>query len=282
MRKNVEVPKEKLKKLVDEFYSYFVDGYAFEEFLKVYLEKIGLDEVTVTQRSSDGGIDLQAVRYGVGSMDGLDSVDYYVQAKRYKPDNTIPIEKVRALRGVIPSGGKGIFITTASFSKKTIEFAEEDSSRPIVLIDGRGLVESCIDNEIGFIFTPVFSKSAMDSLKNDGVESVLQDGFIPDEEKPSITIEKQISANDIRARILRIPKAIIKMVDESTTTLKIYFGEQSEKELNIAKTRTYLGGVTDMYRKEGLITPDGAFVPKRALWKRYPDKIVIVIKDNVN
>lgn len=83
MRKNIDVPKEKLKELVEQFYSYFDDGYAFEEFLKAYLEKIGLDEVTVTQRSSDGGIDLQAVRYGVGSMDGLDSVDYYVQAKRY-------------------------------------------------------------------------------------------------------------------------------------------------------------------------------------------------------
>lgn len=38
--------------------------------MKVYLEKIGLDEVVVTQRSSDGGIDLEAVRYGVGGLLG--------------------------------------------------------------------------------------------------------------------------------------------------------------------------------------------------------------------
>ena len=71
-------------------------GIAFEEFLKVYLEKIGLDEVVVTQRSSDGGIDLEAVRYGVGGFAGADAVDYFVQAKRNKPGTTIPIEKVRA------------------------------------------------------------------------------------------------------------------------------------------------------------------------------------------
>lgn len=40
----------------------------------MYFEKIGLDEVIVTQRSSDGGIDLEAVRYGVGGFDGADAV----------------------------------------------------------------------------------------------------------------------------------------------------------------------------------------------------------------
>ena len=65
---------------------------------------------------------------------------------------------MRALRGVDASGSKGIFITTASYSKKTEEFVDVDPSRPIILIDGKSLVESCIDNEIGFVFTPVFSK----------------------------------------------------------------------------------------------------------------------------
>ena len=67
----------------------------------------------------------------------------------------------------MPSGSKGIFITTASYSKKTEEFVDADPSRPIILIDGKSLVESCIDNEIGFVFTPVFSKNAMDALKDE-------------------------------------------------------------------------------------------------------------------
>ena len=84
MRKNIEISNEKINEFLEQFYGYFESGYAFEEFLKVYLEKIGLDEVIVTQRSSDGGIDLEAVRYGVGGFDGADAVDYFVQAKRNK------------------------------------------------------------------------------------------------------------------------------------------------------------------------------------------------------
>ena len=178
MRKNIEISDKKISEFLEQFYGYFESGYAFEEFLKVYLEKIGLDEVVVTQRSSDGRIDLEAVRYGVGGFAGADAVDYFVQAKRNKPGTTIPIEKVRALRGVMPSGSKGIFITTASYSKKTEEFVDVDPSRPIILIDGKSLVESCIDNEIGFVFTPVFSKNAMDALKNEADDLVKEDGTI--------------------------------------------------------------------------------------------------------
>lgn len=82
MRKNIEISDEKISEFLEQFYGYFESGYAFEEFLKLYLEKIGLDEVVITQRSSDGGIDLQAVRYGVGGFDGADAVDYFVQARR--------------------------------------------------------------------------------------------------------------------------------------------------------------------------------------------------------
>ncbi len=74
-----------------------------------------MDEVLVTKRSSDGGIDLEALRYGVGDIDQADSVNYYVQAKRYKPGKSVPIEKIRALRGVMPSGSKGIFIIMNSY-----------------------------------------------------------------------------------------------------------------------------------------------------------------------
>ena len=70
MRKNIEISDEKISEFLEQFYGYFESGYAFEEFLKVYLETIGLDEVVVTQRSSDGGIDLEAVRYGVGALLG--------------------------------------------------------------------------------------------------------------------------------------------------------------------------------------------------------------------
>ncbi len=211
MKKTTQLTKDEFDEILNDFYSYFESGYAFEEFLKVYLEKIGLDEVRVTQRSSDGGIDLEAIRYGVGSLDGADAVEYYVQAKRNKPGTTIPIEKVRALRGVMKSGSKGLFITTASYSAKTKEFIENDLSRPIILIDGKILVESCIDNEIGFVYKPVFSKNAMDSLK-DPSDDLQQNANVTNNAQPIAKLEKQITANDIRARILRMPKALIDLL----------------------------------------------------------------------
>lgn len=280
MRKNIELSNEQLNKFVNEFYSYFENGYAFEEFLKVYLEKIGLDEVVVTQRSSDGGIDLEAVRYGVGGLAGADSVDYYVQAKRNKPGTTIPIEKVRALRGVMPSGSKGVFITTAGYSHKTLEFVNDDPSRPIILIDGKTLVESCIDNEIGFVFTPVFSKSAMDELKDTRDDIPCEEDFIDEPDPPLIILDKKITANDIRAKILRMPKPLIDMLDDEVKSLNIIFDGNEARGLKIDKTRSFLSGITDVYRRAGLIKEDGSYSPCKAIWRLYKSKIEIVLKEN--
>ncbi len=280
MRKNIELSDEQLKEFVEQFYSYFESGYAFEEFLKVYLEKIGLDEVVVTQRSSDGGIDLEAVRYGVGGLAGADSVDYYVQAKRNKPGTTIPIEKVRALRGVMPSGCKGLFITTAGYSGKTLEFVDADPTRPIILIDGKMLVESCIDNEIGFVFTPVFSKSAMDALKDSSDDAPVENDNNDCQAIPIVIVDKQITANDIRAKILRMPKALIDSLLEDEKTVDVVFAGNEMKTLNIDKTRCYLSGITELYRKAGLIKEDGSYAPCKAIWRIYKDKVEIILKEN--
>lgn len=281
MRKNIEISEEKIQEFLEQFYGYFESGYAFEEFLKVYLEKIGLDEVVVTQRSSDGGVDLEAIRYGVGGFAGADAVDYYVQAKRNKPGTTIPIEKVRALRGVMPSGSKGIFITTANYSKKTEEFVNADSSRPIILIDGKALVESCIDNEIGFVFTPMFSKNAMDELKDEADDLKSEDGEVIEENRGvKLIVDKQISANDIRARILRLPRAITNLLPEKTHKVNVVFNGLPSKELTVAKSRGYLAGVTELYKESGLIAEDGSYNPCKAIWKLSEDKIDITIKEH--
>lgn len=279
MRKNIEISEEKIKEFLAQFYGYFESGYAFEEFLKVYLEKIGLDEVVVTQRSADGGIDLEAIRYGVGGLAGADAVDYYVQAKRNKPGTTIPIEKVRALRGVMPSGSKGIFITTAGYSNKTQEFVDADPSRPIILIDGKALVESCIDNEIGFVFTPVFSKNAMDALKDSSDDLYQENNNAGEDENVKLIVDKQISANDIRARILRLPKVIINLLPVDAQKVKVVFNGLSPKDLTISKNRCYLAGVTELYKDSGLIAEDGSYNSCKAIWKYSEDNIEIVIKE---
>lgn len=280
MRKTTELVTEELNNLIYDFYSYFESGYAFEEFLKVYLEKIGLDEVRVTQRSADGGVDLEAIRYGVGGLEGADSVEYYVQAKRNKPGTTIPIEKVRALRGVMKSGSKGLFITTASYSMKTKDFVMDDLSRPIILIDGKSLVESCIDNEIGFVYKPVFSKEMMDELKNSNDDLPTTGNLNNDNLSPITIVDKQITANDIRARIIRMPKALIDSLEPNQKDVSVSMNGSEFKKLKIDKTKCFLSGVTEFYRKFGLIRQDGSYVPKKSMWKIYADKVEIILKEN--
>lgn len=280
MIKTKGLSEEEFDKVLNDFYSYFKNGYLFEEFLKAYLEKIGLDEVRVTQRSVDGGIDLEAIRYGVGGLYGDDSVEYYVQAKRNKPGTTIPIEKVRALRGVMKSGSKGLFITTASYSANTKNFVMDDLSRPIILIDGKSLIESCIDNQIGFVYKPVFSKDAMDELKSKTVNLSSINDFQSDISSPVAIVDKLISANDIRARILRMPKALVDILKPEQKAVNVSIDGSNTRELKIDKRNSYLAGVTEIYRNFGLIRPDGTYVPKKSIWKIYEDKVEITLKEN--
>lgn len=280
MIKTKGLSEKEFDKVLNDFYSYFKNGYHFEEFLKAYLEKIGLDEVRVTQRSVDGGIDLEAIRYGVGGLYGADSVEYFIQAKRNKPGTTIPIEKVRALRGVMKSGSKGLFITTASYSANTKNFVMDDLSRPIILIDGKSLIESCIDNQIGFVYKPVFSKDAMDELKSKIVNLSSINDFQSDISSPVAIVDKLISANDIRARILRMPKALVDILKPEQKTVNVSIGDGNTRELKIDKRNYYLAGVTEIYKNCGLIRQDGTYVPKKSIWRIYKDKVEITLKEN--
>ena len=268
MKKNINISATEYDKVLQEFYEYFENGYKFEEFLKQYLEKIGLDEVVVTQRSRDGGIDLTAVRNGIGDLGGQDFIRYCIQAKKYKPSNTINIKDVRELAYVANKNkAMGIFITTAKFSKSTKEEFGGEQVTPIILIDGKTLIDSCIDNELGFVYKPFFSKQYMDRLMV--TENLtIDDKFTQNELKENIIIvEKKITANDIRARILSLPKVILEHFPKDKTTLRVCFNNEFSKDLTINKGRNYLAGVTEVYRKYGLLTEDNSVFPAISLWK---------------
>ena len=61
-----ELTEEKVNKYINEMYSCFSNGYDFEKFLNLFLENLDLDEIEVTQKSRDGGIDLIALSNGIG------------------------------------------------------------------------------------------------------------------------------------------------------------------------------------------------------------------------
>lgn len=272
--KKVELTEKEKDDILNELYISFETGYEFEDFLKPFLECIGLDEVRVTKRSGDGGVDLEGIRYGVIDNND-DSVKYIVQAKRYKPSDKIPVDIIDKLRGNMLSGEKGIIITTAGFSKPAIEKASLRKETPIVLIDGKTLVDICIENDIGFVYKPTFSSEELKSFykKNVVIEKDKNsDGtvFIIDD------IEKDITSNDIRARIISIPRAILELLPEDKDKFDLCFNGNEIKDVRISSDRRFFSqGITEMYRKYGLLTKDNVFNPSKSLWK-YDGKIIYI------
>ena len=261
--------------LLKSFYEYFENGYIFEDFLKEYLLKMGLDEVMITQRSRDGGYDLTAIRKGVGDFSDKDLTNYYIQAKRYKPGNTVGVKAIRELKGTIPFGHKGIFITTSSFTSDAIITASDEPSKIVVLVDGKKLILSCIDNEIGFTFKPVFSKNEMNKFikYKSEVESIVSEEFTS--EKVEL-LEKMITANDIRARIISIPSYIMRQINADATSIDVLVNNTDNFHFNIVRGRNYFGGVTQFHKKYKLLTDDGVANPKNSKW--YYDNVNKIIK----
>lgn len=258
MRKNIDLSTDEYNKIVEEFYNYFENGYKFEEFLKVYLEKIGLEEVFITKKSRDGGIDLTAVRKGIGGLSNAVDETFTIQAKRYSPDSTVSPEKIRALRGVLKSG-IGMFITTGKVSDNAKAEAQQgDLSKPIIVVDGKELVSTCIEKEIGFTFKPVFSKTALDNIMQKVSATPTQ---------LTTTIERVVTENDIRANILVLPRVIKGRLSDDVPTISIKFGDTSYKEYRIDAQRRYVSaGIAKVYKDFGLRQSDGVFVSKKAVW----------------
>ncbi len=79
---------------------------------------------------------------------GLDVV--YIQAKRYAPDNSIGRERIQQFAGALVGQGanKGVFVTTSSFTKGAVEYAQRVPQR-IILIDGMELTRLMMRYGVG-------------------------------------------------------------------------------------------------------------------------------------
>ena len=95
-------------------------------------------------QSGDGGVD------GVINEDTLGLDRIYVQAKRYKQDNIVGPGAIRDFFGALDQfkAGKGLFVTTSSFSSSAVKTAEGLSKR-IVLVDGPKLTKLMILYNVG-------------------------------------------------------------------------------------------------------------------------------------
>lgn len=95
-------------------------------------------------RRGDGGID------GAVPQDvlGLDVI--YIQAKRYRPNASVPVSAVREFAGSLDGrkARKGVFVTTATFPKSAAGFVSAVPSK-IALIDGSALADLLVSYDIG-------------------------------------------------------------------------------------------------------------------------------------
>ncbi len=118
--------------------------YGFELICGRLLREHGFEEVEVTQRSRDGGIDGS----GLLRLSPVVSLRVAFQAKRYKAVGARSAvgEFRNALLG---RAEKGVFITTGRFTGDAESEATRDGVVPIELIDGERLVELFQDAGIG-------------------------------------------------------------------------------------------------------------------------------------
>lgn len=95
-------------------------------------------------RSGDGGVD------GVIDEDALGLDRIYVQAKRYAAGNSVGPGEIRDFFGALDQfkAGKGLFVTTSSFTQSATRTAEGLSKR-IVLVDGAQLTRLMIRYGVG-------------------------------------------------------------------------------------------------------------------------------------
>jgi restriction system protein len=94
----------------------------------------------------DEGVD------GVINQDALGLQRIYVQAKRYKSDNSIGRPEIQKFVGALTGLGAngGVFITTSSFTTDAREYALKSQLSPrIVLIDGTELGQLMVRHKIG-------------------------------------------------------------------------------------------------------------------------------------
>ena len=121
-----------------------MDAYAFEYLVKRLLEEMGYQNVEVTQRGGDGGVDV------IGEIElGITSVREVVQAKRHR--KTIQRKDLDALRGSLYrfDAVRGTIVTTSKFTSGVQKAAFERGAAPITLIDGDKLVDLLIQYGIG-------------------------------------------------------------------------------------------------------------------------------------
>ena len=136
----------------------------FEKLVVKLLQKMGYggeiqNSGTVTSASRDGGID------GTIKEDVLGLGLIHIQAKRYAITSSIGRPEIQKFVGALAGqqSKKGVFITTCSYSRDAIEFANSLTATTLILIDGQKLAEFIYDFGLGMQTEQVIEIKKLDS-----------------------------------------------------------------------------------------------------------------------
>lgn len=114
-----------------------IEPSAFERLSQRLLRELGFNNVEVTGKVGDGGID----GVGVIKLGGVLSFYVVFQCKRYT--GSVSSGAIRDFRGaMIGRADKGLFITTGTFTRDARQEAQRDGAPPIDLIDGKAFAEN--------------------------------------------------------------------------------------------------------------------------------------------
>lgn len=116
----------------------------FERLCQRLLRESGFEQVTVTGRSGDGGIDGQ----GILQINPFVSFKVLFQCKRYT--GSVTVSQVRDFRGAMMGrADKGIILSTGTFTSEAQKEAVRDGVPPIELVNGEKLLDMFEQLELG-------------------------------------------------------------------------------------------------------------------------------------
>lgn len=157
------------KKLIEKIQE--MDPFQFEFLVAELLRKIGYENVEVTKRSGDKGIDVT----GNLTVGGLTNVKTVIQVKRYRTGNNISGRYITQLRGSAEVDQRGLIITTSDFTKDAMNEAKATNKMPVALVNGQKLIELLFKYKVGVkedivsvfsIDTELFENELSDDTKN--------------------------------------------------------------------------------------------------------------------
>jgi restriction system protein len=115
----------------------------FEALIGKLLVTLGFEDVAVTARSGDGGIDVR----GTLVVGDVIKTRMAVQAKRWKQNVKSPT--VQQVRGSLGTHDQGLIITTSDFSSGARAEAERPDAIPVALMNGAQLVALLVEHSLG-------------------------------------------------------------------------------------------------------------------------------------